>query len=734
MAITDEDNNLSPENTSPTSSATRFSTINYNHPLYLQPTDTPDKSKLGFVDERYPKSKFESELHDQWKKVNAVVLSWIMNAVRAGLLSSVVYASNAYKVWEDLKERFDKVNGSRVLHLHREIHTLTQGTMTVADYFSKLRDLWDEFDALMPCPGCPCPESKKYTAHFKYHRLLQFLMGLNDSYSQARSKIMMMSPVPNINKAYSLPVDLESQRILENFTQVVQVAEVPEGTAMFSNRGPVAARRNPRPRKKIPQCEYCHYKGHTKENYYKLIGYPSDFKSRKKGGSPGVYGNYASSTVGHVPGDACKFTNNNPQMLFGMQNQQSLQDLYSGQVKRIDKEELGLYILQGSSLQESSLPTQAKSSNNVVKAMIQLRYTWICLIVSKSDTMVMLRDFLNKVKNVFFSLVKTLRIENGGEFFSHEVKTLISDFGINHQSICVYTPQQNGIAERRHRTILNMARSLRFQATIPLRFEGECVTTVVYLINRLPSRVTANRSPFEMMHVVFQEDLFPFKHMKAAGTPIFPVLDPISLDAVHYRNENIHVPGPSTCSPETLAISHHPMETSTHFTDALEAEVEQAISEKVHPSSADSPVGPRRSSRPSKPPRWLQDYVTKGSKPSCSYPLSSYVTYAKLKPVYLQALLAYSALLEPKTFKKASSNLKWIQAMQLEIAALEVNNTWSIVDLPPGKVPIGCKWIFKIKYRALGEVEIFKARLVAKGYSQREGIDYTETFSQYPRW
>ncbi|XP_070036613.1 uncharacterized protein [Nicotiana tomentosiformis] len=135
-----------------------------------------------------------------------------------GLLSSVVYASNAHKVWEDLKEMFDKVNGSRVLHLHKEIHTLTQGTMTVADYFSKLRDLWDEFDALMPCPGCSCPDSKKYAAHFEYHRLLQFLMGLNDSYSQARSQIMMMSPIPNINKAYSLLVDLKSQRSLANFT------------------------------------------------------------------------------------------------------------------------------------------------------------------------------------------------------------------------------------------------------------------------------------------------------------------------------------------------------------------------------------------------------------------------------------------------------------------------------------------------------------------------------------
>ncbi|XP_016475398.2 uncharacterized protein LOC107797058 [Nicotiana tabacum] len=167
MAITDDENNHLRANASPTTSAIRFTIVDHNHPLYLQPTNTP-----GFVDGKYPKSKFKPELHDRWEKVNAVVLSWIMNAVRPGLLSSIVYAFNAHKVWEDLKERFDKVNGSRVLHLHKEIHTLIQGTMTVADYFSKLRDLWDEFDALMPCPGCPCPESKKYAAHSEYHKLL----------------------------------------------------------------------------------------------------------------------------------------------------------------------------------------------------------------------------------------------------------------------------------------------------------------------------------------------------------------------------------------------------------------------------------------------------------------------------------------------------------------------------------------------------------------------------------
>lgn len=63
--------------------------------------------------------------------------------------------------------------------------------------------------------------------------------------------------------------------------------------------------------------------------------------------------------------------------------------------------------------------------------------------------------------------------------------------------------------------------------------------------------------------------------------------------------------------------------------------------------------------------------------------------------------------------------------MQAEISALEENNTWSIVDLPQGKVPIGCKWVFKVKYKSNGEVERYKARLVAKVYSQQEGLDYT---------
>ena len=68
--------------------------------------------------------------------------------------------------------------------------------------------------------------------------------------------------------------------------------------------------------------------------------------------------------------------------------------------------------------------------------------------------------------------------------------------------------------------------------------------------------------------------------------------------------------------------------------------------------------------------------------------------------------------------------------MQAEIDALKANNSWVEVDLPPGKRAIGSKWVYKIKLRAYGFLERYKSRLVIRGNTQKEDIDYTETFSQ----
>jgi len=184
--------------------------IDAHHPLYLQACDTPGsslvsiqltgsenyslwsrsmkigllgKGKLGFVNGKRLKSIYPASLHDLWEKCNAIVLSWIMISISRELLSGIVYASSALQVWNDLKERFDKVDGSRIFNLHKEIATLSQGVSSVSSYFSRLKELWMEFDSLMPCPGCACEVSKTYDVHFEYQRLMQFLLGLNESFN-----------------------------------------------------------------------------------------------------------------------------------------------------------------------------------------------------------------------------------------------------------------------------------------------------------------------------------------------------------------------------------------------------------------------------------------------------------------------------------------------------------------------------------------------------------------------
>nr|GEW34166.1 hypothetical protein [Tanacetum cinerariifolium] len=84
--------------------------------------------------------------------------------------------------------------------------------------------------------------------------------------------------------------------------------------------------------------------------------------------------------------------------------------------------------------------------------------------------------------------------------------------------------------------------------------------------------------------------------------------------------------------------------------------------------------------------------------------------------------------MEPQSYTQAIKDFRWIDAMSKELQALEANNTWSLTTLPQGKIPIACKWVFKIKCNSDGSIERLKAILVAKGCTQKEGTNYTETF------
>ncbi|XP_070049241.1 uncharacterized protein [Nicotiana tomentosiformis] len=234
MGTTEETPNLNSGN-----QMNQLTWIDYNHPLLLSPADVSGiqiisfqlagienysiwnrsmrvallgRNKLGMVDGTCSKDRFPDSMKNHWERVNAIVLSRLMNSVAKDLLGGIMYASSAQTVWEDLAERFNKVDGSRTFNLPKEIATLTQGSASVSVYLSKLKDLWEEFEALVPAPGCDCPKSRDFVNYLQKLRLYQFLMRLNDSYSQARSQILMKPPLPTVNQSYALIVSDESQR------------------------------------------------------------------------------------------------------------------------------------------------------------------------------------------------------------------------------------------------------------------------------------------------------------------------------------------------------------------------------------------------------------------------------------------------------------------------------------------------------------------------------------------
>ncbi|CAH9121069.1 unnamed protein product [Cuscuta epithymum] len=125
------------------------------------------------------------------------------------------------------------------------------------------------------------------------------------------------------------------------------------------------------------------------------------------------------------------------------------------------------------------------------------RAVWIHLLCEKGEVFNVLKHFIAMTTRQFNKQVKVVRADNGLEF--QKLRGYFLNDGIIFQTSCVYTPQQNGRVERKHRHILDMARTLRFHAHLPIQFWGECVLTAGYLINRLPSPLLDNKSPYELL-------------------------------------------------------------------------------------------------------------------------------------------------------------------------------------------------------------------------------------------
>lgn len=145
-----------------------------------------------------------------------------------------------------------------------------------------------------------------------------------------------------------------------------------------------------------------------------------------------------------------------------------------------------------------------------------------------------------------------------------------------------------------------------------------------------------------------------------------------------------------------------------------------------------------RARRNIKPPFWTKDFVAYVDySPTCLKSVgevltpytSPYIISPIFLPHYVNFMVYITDLKEPVSYKEASSKEQLIEAMQVDLAALEKNGTWLLTDFPKGKHASGSKWVYKTKLKADGQLARFKARLVAKGYNQEYGLDYEEVFS-----
>ena len=127
------------------------------------------------------------------------------------------------------------------------------------------------------------------------------------------------------------------------------------------------------------------------------------------------------------------------------------------------------------------------------------RCTWLYLMKSRSELFSIFKSFCAEINTQFNASIQTLRSDNAPEYFSTQFTEFLSSHGILHQSSCAYTPQQNGVAERKNRHLIETARTLLLHHHVPARFWADSILTACYLINRMPSSVLQHKIPHTIL-------------------------------------------------------------------------------------------------------------------------------------------------------------------------------------------------------------------------------------------
>ncbi|KAH9679844.1 hypothetical protein KPL71_026299 [Citrus sinensis] len=309
------------------------------------------------------------------------------------------------------------------------------------------------------------------------------------------------------------------------------------------------------------------------------------------------------------------------------------------------------------------------------------------------------------VENQSGRKLKALRTNNGLEFCNKEFEAFCQKHGILRHKTVRFTPQQNGLAERMDRTIVDKTRCMLINLKLPRCFWAEAVSTACYLVNKSPSAAIDFKTPEE----IWSGRPPKFENLRIFGCPAYVHINQAS-------NADILANNDSELSAESPKLKR---EFSGHERVASDSE------DMVNTEDQDT-------ESPTLQQTDLQDYQLARDRERRQTKAPDRLGYADLIAFALVSADEI-AIEEPGSYSEAISGKdcdKWFTAMQEEMDSLQRNKTWTLVPNPGNRKLISCKWIFK-KKEGIPEVEPsrYKARLVARGCTQREGIYFTEIFS-----
>ena len=415
------------------------------------------------------------------------------------------------------------------------------------------------------------------------------------------------------------------------------------------------------------------------------------------------------------------------------------------------------------------------------------RYMYLYLIHEKSESLKMFKDFKIEAEKQLGKPIKMVRSDRGGEYYGRYTEygqmsgpfaLFLQEHGIVPQYTMPGKPNMNGVAERRNRTLKEMVRAMMNHSTLPNSMWGEAIKTAVHILNRVPTKAIKNVTPYELW--TNKKPCLTYMHIWGCPAEV-KIYNPHerSLDSRTVSGYFIGYPERSRgyrfyCPSHSMRIvesdraffleddcvsgstlrdfvfeeSHEDIITS-HKDQLENSEVspqEETMTyvPKIVPLQRNTQIGisspqehthvqtheqliPENVLDPSmdETHEGEQNIVRRSSRERRSAISSDYFVYLAGEDLGQKSN-------DPLTFSQAISctnSYHWLQAMKEELSSMDSNHVWEIVDLPSGKRAIGCKWIYKTKLNPDGSEERYKARLVAKGFTQREGIDYYETFA-----